>query len=74
MIRAYRIHTDVTNTTAPVVTFLKGMNVTIAYKGGVVTGLAIDDIRGFLYIADSSKNMILIYDFDKRSMRKNNQT
>ena len=74
VVNGYKIHTDVTNVTYPSVYQVREANVTQAYKGGKVSGLAVDDIRGFLYIADTGKSMILIYDFDRRSMRKHNQT
>ena len=51
---------------------MRDLNVTVAYSGGEITGMAVDDIRGFLYIADASNSKIMIYDFDRRSMRKNN--
>ena len=52
--------------------FQRDKDVAIAYRGGEITGMAVDDIRGFLYIADGSKHQILIYCFDKRAMKKNN--
>ena len=74
VIRGYRIHTDVTNFTTPIVNYLDEHPPMEAYRGGKITGMSVDDIRGFLYIADTTEKKILIFDYDKRSMRKNNQT
>jgi hypothetical protein len=61
----------VTNASLPVVNIDKN-NVTEIYKGGEITGLSIDDFKGILFIADSTQNKVIIYVFDKETIKTNN--
>ena len=49
-------------------------NTTIAYTGGKITGLAVDDIKGILFIADAGSTQIVIYEYDEEIIKKNNKT
>lgn len=47
------VNVNLTNLTHPLITVEK--NVTQIYKGGKITGVSVDEIKGLLFIADSQK-------------------
>lgn len=52
LVNSYHAHVNITNITNPIVT-VDQKNTTEVYKGGQITGLSVDDIKGVLFIADS---------------------
>ena len=63
-VTSYKLHTNFTNTSDPIVTIDDKEKSVVVYKGGVINGLVVSELLGVLLIADSTHKKITAYEYD----------
>lgn len=74
VVTKYKLFTNFTNATDPIVNIDIKEAPVVAYTGGSIHGMQVNELLGVLVLADSSNHKIVAYEYDTDVIKKLNKT